>query len=282
METKNIMQIMIVALVGAVILVGFVPVIGATQDNIGDSISYENESVRGYAMIPVNEEVNATFTQTSLTVNGVTWTENNQSGWYLVTDDFLVWFGASAHSMIVVSDSVGGTGDHQQSIKSGTVTLSGGAYSCSFIDINDNPLVFDGAYSWVIIPSDAGEYVVIDASTTRYVSSLKDYIFSGFYYTGENDTYYSYYNGVAKAGDYTASVTGTLTLVEGTTDIYQCSSPKMHVDNEEFTPFLCLVKADINGHSTTGAMYDVYGLIPLIVAVGILMFVITAILIRRV
>lgn len=275
MDYKSITVLIVGALVGVVILAGFLPVFVSTQNNAGDSVTYENESVRGYSLISTDDELTVDITASAITIGDDTWTNNNQSAWYVVTDDFLIWYGGTAQHMILVHSDVTGDEQNQRWIESGTLTMANGEYTLTATPPNDAPTeTYTGTYSWLFVPSESGEYVTVDGSSTRYVNSLNDYIFSGYYYTGSNDTYYSYYNGVAKAGEYSASVTGTLTLVDGTSDVYNCSSPKMHVGEEEFTPYLCLVKANVTGHATSGALYSIFGILPLIAGVGLLLIVV--------
>lgn len=265
MELSKIVTGVILLLVGVILVSALVlPTISNVQKISGDAIEYENESIRGYDLKAISDDLEITVTQTSVTINGVVWANNSQSAWYVVTDSWYVWYGSTAQSMIFVNEN------NTKNINGGSITLSGGEYAVN-LTYDNGTISITGAYSWVFVPAEDGEYVTVEGSSTRYVNDLNDYVMSGYYSTGENDTYYSYFNGVAKAGEYEASVSGDLSLVDGTTDIYSCPGVVFHVGEEEFNPFLCLVKATVSGHATSGTAYTLFGLIPLLLIVSLVL-----------
>lgn len=336
METKNIMQIMIVALVGAIILVGFVPVIGATQDNIGDSITITNPSpLVNYCDYYTDDVVivfdsplgSTTNTSTTITI-GDWYTDVSTAGItevLFIGDTFFIQISPAGNALMgIIRGIYEGVSLNQNMVLETEYTLeysvSDGNVKLTSLKHSDNTTatVFEvstsvffavhenGGYSLTRETYAGGRYayenmaidpanittgklgasagttsLTVGESTISVVWTLTDRgvqcatTTAGYTLTG------------------TVNVEGTLTLVEGTTDIYKGGTPTITINAVKdddpsvtgsitFTPEASYVLRTVNGHATTGALYDVYGLIPLIVAVGLLMFVITAILIRRV
>jgi hypothetical protein len=52
-------------------------------------------------------------------------------------------------------------------------------------------------------------------------------------------------------------------------------------DTETFTPYRILVPYEISGHATSGSMYDMLGVIPLLVTIGLILGVVGVIASRR-
>lgn len=289
METKNIMQIMIVALVGAIILVGFVPVIGATQENVGEPAEVINEKYAGVNYLySIWDGSDMTFNYTSTddsatyTINGETFTlGSSEQRIIIASNDFACRSGGNQVINVLNSQYVSVTTQFNNTDfsfvivdKEYTLTLGSNEYT--------------GTVDWLVYANDNGTSGLVQIknyTSPFYTSNTNDIIVLGnIYTTGDNDTFYSYYDGKLTVNETYAdesSVSITKTLVDGYTDIYN-TTITVTVGDETFNPFFILAPEKVSGHSATGAMYDVYGLIPLIVAVGLLMFVITAILIRRV
>ena len=290
MEVKNILSIMVVALVGAVILTGFIPVLGATQDNIGDSVTYENPLNDGnYYMRKIADGDTLVVTvasgeTTTVYVNGeqIKTIAGDIIGGYhdlIMTNVFTANTGGSTSGLQIASynsTSVGYTSTTTITYSNGTITQTNdGQTSIEFAGVEWGYIVCN--------EPDAGFYESVrTGGTPFYIKTNNDIVCGGVYTTGDNDTYYWYKDGVSFVyQDYTTSAEINKTLVAGTTDIYQATIT-INVGDESFTPYRVLIPLEVTGHQASGALYDVYGLIPLIVAVGLLMFAITAILIRRV
>lgn len=108
-------------------------------------------------------------------------------------------------------------------------------------------------------------------STRSMITSVKDIIIYGAYTTGENDTYYSFVNGqLTVAEDFTSSYSADLVLKDGTTDIYQIESFVIDIGGETFIPYRALVPLHVSGHATSGAAYDIIGLLPILVIVSLI------------
>lgn len=138
-------------------------------------------------------------------------------------------------------------------------------------------------YSWMFSPSDNGEWVTATGNSVHYVNSIKDIICAGYYSTGENDTGYLVRDGVATVANsaYNADVEYTLTPVDNTTDVFRLTALNIIVGDEEFNPWFVLIKRDITGHEASGATYDIIGVIPLIVIVGLVAGVVGVVAVRR-
>lgn len=295
MEVKNIMSIMVVALVGAVILTGFLPVLGATQETIGESVTYVNES--SFVLKEADAgDVLKNIRTTDSGVNTDTWTFNNQSivgptgagtNWTvgIMSDSIYAQINAPANASAGYWQYMDGTGPIHYF---GNITVTFTDTEIQIVTGSDaTSTIANYTWAYVICSYEEGEYYAPAFDGVGYVNKNTDVLLCGYYSTGELDCMYSYHNGQTYVSNasYTMKINNDLTLVNGTTDIYTTAVDveiSDGADTEHFTPFRIFVPYEVDGHKTAGALYDLYGLIPLIVAVGLLMFVITAILIRRV
>lgn len=221
-----------------------------------------------------------------LTLNGEIYTPNGANDAVIfATDYFIIQYnGANYYGSYIdpqypgirnIDTAVVSVTDHKLT---GTVGYNGVAEPLSVSDVPVSfSLYVDPSGDWARFPP---------ASVQPYVSSVKDVIACGTYYTGDNDTFYWYYNGEADGtnSDYAYGFEATLTLVDGTTDIYTLSDAVYSVNgdtDESFTPFNMFVKKTINGHSESGAAYDLVGIIPILVVVGFILGIIGVFISRR-
>lgn len=282
MDYKNIMTLIIAALVGVVILAGFLPIITATQDTAGDSITINNAINDGNYYVRELKEgdvliVEVTEGQTTkVKLNGeyVKTIEGTDIGAYhnlLMSDVLTVWSAAGTGSCQYGSNesiAIGYTN------ATATFTYSGGVFNIQYgtqnITLNDSP-----TWGFVVCnESDAGYYdSTRTGQYTFYIKNDNDVVCSGAYTTGDNDTYYWYYNGVAGvAEDYTCSYNFEKTLVDGTSDIYEAHC-EFVVGDESFVPYRILIPLEVTGHKTSGALYEIFGLLPLIAGIGLLLMI---------
>lgn len=259
---------MVGALVGVLILSAFVPIISATQDNAGDTITYDNPLGGSYTLKDTsNKVVFERLADDTIKLNDVVITKND--GFALISDSISVYVAFGGRWYIV---------DQETNIfdegAAGTVpfriTYENG--SAIFENLSTSDTKTD-TYTWVYVPDDNGEWnTAYFNGRNYYVTSINDVICSGYYSTGDNDTGYMLKNGVLTLDeDYPGSVDYTLTLVDGTSDIYLMSDFKINVGEESFIPWCSLVKTEAVGHQTSGALYEVIGLLPLIAGIGLLL-----------
>lgn len=291
------MSIMIVALVGAVILTGFIPVIGATQENIGDSVTYNNymtqsnqyryDYVDSLTLIATASE--SEDAQYDYVVNDQPIALINDYMISVLSDGYCMQIGNAGQFAYNVPTDPYTTNSNPNPTTYPTVTLT--MANKEWTLMGGETEIASGTYSWLVTYVENGKYIAHNGAVTGAYchKNPNDFIIYGSTYTsGDLDTYYAFGNGVMNCGvsDYTLTLNWGASKVDGTTDIYKVTSCNLTVtdgeNSETFTPYRCLYLYEVNGHQSSGAMYDIYGLIPLIVAVGLLMFAITAILIRRV
>lgn len=276
------MSIMVVALVGAVILTGFLPVLGATQENIGEPITKSNQTLDSYYR---NVDANDVF---ELSTDGYELNDvliNKTYRQAVFADSFVLQINKPADTAIAYVIGSGNT-NPVNLLNTSTYTIT---FNDSTITVvrDGSTTVFTKEFTWAYIittSADTASWGTIAriGTDTAYILNDNQIILSGYYYTGENDTFYSYKDGVMYTGSFEGAIDIDKSITEGTTDIFKINGLEVTVGDESFTPYLTLVPLSVTGHATSGALYDVYGLIPLIVAIGLLMFVIVAILIRRV
>lgn len=137
-----------------------------------------------------------------------------------------------------------------------------------------------------------GDYGAIntngDPDVTYYVNDLKQVIAGGAYTTGDLDTSYFAEGTTVYVGQssYTAAGTATTTKYKDYTDAIVGSSYSITVtdgtDSETFTPYTVFVPLKVIAHtSEQNGQIALYGAIPILVIVGLLMAAIGAIYTKR-
>lgn len=292
MDTNKWITLTIGFLVGAIILASFVPVVTSTQETIGEPITYTNPTFAVYKEVEAGDVLKCTSTFVDGTRTNV-WTLNDQvvnpvMGSYawnpgVLSDGLYIGvFGADNNNLgnyYVMTDST----HTQRYLGAATSTNPNVEYTITFENgtvsvIKDaSEEIVTAPYTWAycICPLADGEYCSAVADGTGYVYANSDVTMCGAYTSGELDTTYYYHNGVNYTGsDFEMETTINKTLVDGTTDVYTASVSVSMTDgdtSETFVPYRVLVPYEVSGHATKGAMYDIYGLLPLIAGVGLLM-----------
>lgn len=270
MDIKNWIGVVIGILVGGLILSCFVPVIVSTQQTVGDGITLTNESYEYVSLS--NGDVNTTYEDGVLKINDVTQTVPAVGGQIFFACDYVIlWFNGSVPYGSYLNQASG-----IRNIASFDLTVSDNKLSGSVTyDNNKTQTVSDQDITFSFYYDPNGEYSVFKGSTTQpYVNSDVDITAVGTYYTGDNKTFYWCYNGVAGGIDenFTYGATISKTLTDGTTDIYNVTGVTFDISGETFTPFYMIAPKEVSGHQTSGAMYDILGMLPLVAGVGLLMF----------
>lgn len=144
-----------------------------------------------------------------------------------------------------------------------------------------------GTLEWMVYAEDSGTTNLgqINQSAGTWYTSEQDklIVLGNIYTTGENDTFYSYYDGdltVNSAYEDVSSVTINKTLAEGYTDIY-ATTITINIGDESFTPYFILTPKTVEGHEASGGAYSLLGAIPIMVIVALLMIAVGAIAYRR-
>lgn len=276
MKTENIIAVVVFALIGAVLVSAFIPAVASTQITAGIEENFDNDSTL-FKMADNDETVTIVLSGGAVTLNGEVVQQTSNSNILLsdvVSFDQLLYQGnwlnrawykdSTALSYPTAYDLVfnGGT-------VTGTITRAG-----ETITVNDT-------YGYLYYADANGKYCQKSGNETIdcYVNSTKDIVLSGLYYTGENDTTYSYINGVLTLENYTGSVEFTSEPVA--LDVLHVTGINVKIEDEEFTPFRYLVPVEVIGHTTTPTA-DIVGLLPLVAVMGIILTVIGAIFVRRV
>lgn len=285
MNSKNLLTLAITLTLG-VILAGslLMPVISDAQKDLGNPITKSNQIYNGFYVEP-NAEYTLELDKTGWTANGVDLTGQN-------------------FRQLVFSDSF--TIMIDQPMESGAFGYISGkevanpiyfnalyAYEVTFADntvnvvrTTDDTTIFTKTYTWAFAAcaeGTAGAWgtIVRVGTTDAYVLDESQLILSGYYYTGDNDTFYSYRDGVLYCGEYSGSVEITKGITNGTTDIFNITELDVNVGDETFTPFLALVPLSVTGHATAGAAYSLLGALPIMVIIGLVFAATAAIVAKR-
>lgn len=289
MDLKNIGAIIGGIVVGVMLLATIlVPIVSTSMITAGDEITMTNTGVSDYVLgrMSGDDEVVIEYTDSGLTLNGEPFTPLTQRQ---------TW------APIAYSDA------GELDIRTANYTLRWAVYSegadTTYISINaaGESVTLTPALVTVYNEGVETEYPVsmiycvsiedddsiavrdLGGANTAYIKSIKDVLAIGSYTSGENDTMYSVIDGQLTIGNdaYTSSLNYTTTPTSGTTDILTLTSFTITVGEESFTPYNVLVPYEVTGHEDSGALYDLLGIIPLLVTVGILMAVVMWAFARR-
>lgn len=288
MDTKLVSLILAVSV--GIIMIGtlLAPFVASTQTDIGDSVTYTNTT-------------NSTNAYNYDYVDSVSFSATYDSAWTDITVNEQSVSALSGDSMLaIVSDGMslqittGGAAlvlYYSESTSSVTLASSEGTITITFEDGDwtivggTSGTLYSGEYTWVVTFVEDGDYIAYNDNPTNVYNSgsASDFIIYGSVYTtGDLDTYYSYGNGSVTLGVSTYSGTVNLvnTLVDGTTDVYKCTTCNVTITDEDsdssetFTPYRCLVKETVTGHESGGASYSILGIVPVVMILALLMMVI--------
>ena len=271
----------VLTLVVGIILAGsvLVPVLNDAKEDLGNPATLTNTSNNkvplkyweGEEIVYAFDNTNKVFTRDG---ENVTWYSNQL---IFTTSDFSLWSRAATNDYKLAI--LGDTSDVHNSF---TVTISADG-SCTIL--RGSTTVYEGVLTWAVYQDPDGTANLVEHQGGSYLTGVKDnlIILGNLYTTGENDTYYSYYNGVLTVGEEYAdnsSVSITSTLKEGYTDIYT-NDVSVIIGEESFTPYYIVIPATVSGHEAAGAAYSLLGAIPVIVIVALLVAAIGMIAVRR-
>lgn len=282
MDAKNMIGMVVAIVIGIIMIGPLVTVVTDAQTTVGEEVQYNNiQTGYTYRLTEKNENITLTVTGAGgdIYFNGEAITED---GFAIVTDSVTVRASTAVKGFVVTTPTQSLDLRVPWNAKF-TITFEDG--TCTLADNSTDPATINEtvAYSWMFAPSDNGEWVTVTGNSTHYVNSINDIICNGYYSTGDNDTGYTVRNGIATVADpsYEAGLNYTLTPVAGTTDVYTVSTFEVTVGDESFTPWFMLIKRDIVGHEASGSMYDMLGIIPMLVTAGLIIGIAGSIFIRR-
>ena len=271
----------LVGIVVAIIVVTtvLVPIIGSLLPNAGTLISVSNQNFDSYYK-DVEEGDILVLTDTTASFNGNPIDSFSYRGAFYADKAYSYLYGAPSNGIIgfIVDDT--GNENKFELVAGRTWTITYGVDSISVVGVADgvDPIEWSkDDFNWILSISDptTSDYYSIEdlRYATAYVTNAKtQVVYSGYYETGENDTFLSYRNGVITQeldGEYNISVDFETTLKEGTTDIYKVDVT-INVDDESFTPFLLLVPGEVYGHADTGVLRTLLTIIPIFAVIGII------------
>lgn len=255
-----------IAVTVAIIMIAsvLVPVISDALPNVGDPITVSNQNFDSYYK-DVDDGDTLVITDTTASFNGNPIDIFSYRGAFYADKAYSYLYGAPSNGIIgfVVDDT--GNANKFELVAGRTWTITYGDDSISIVGVADGAAPIEWSksnFNWILSisdPTNSDYYTIEDLRyADAYVTNAKSQvIYSGYYETGENDTFLSYRNGVITQeldGEYDISVDFDTTLKEGTTDIYKVGVT-ITVDDEAFVPFLVLVPGVVYGHEDGGSAY---------------------------
>lgn len=278
MDYKNIIVLTVGALVSVLILSAMIPAFVSTQNNVGEEVTFNNASTYYELAEYKNAVIVCDPTTKETTINGVV-IPHDKPYWSncLVSSSVLMGVPSSSDTVntaqITTPDGLSYgvtdvTGIITITFENGNVTIESAIQGTKYTG------TYDRLYAY---STDATESTYTNIGSTNpnvvaYVNDISDMWYSGYYSTGDNDTWYIISDGsVSVTEDYTCSMTYNYDKVDGTTDVYKINGLVVNVGEESFTPWVVLVPIEVIGHESSGAMYEIYGLLPLIAGIGVLL-----------
>lgn len=287
----NILTLAITLTLG-VILAGslLIPVIDDAQRTAGPEItktnatgdwnSYMREIKDGDTLVITVGSPNTTYELNGVTVNNI---EGNPSSAYhsLIFSDV---FNIASRGVSGGIDVNSNQSTSSTTMGSCVIEYNSGTFTLTPSSGDTTPIEYPGA-TWGYIMCNQSEADYYESIRTGqygfYISSENDVICSGLYETGSNDTFYWYHNGISGVSeDFTIDTEITKTLVQGTTDIYT-GAISITIGDESFTPYRIMIPIEVDGHESSGAAYSLYGAIPIIVIVGLIVAALGAIAVKN-
>lgn len=285
----NILTLAITLTLG-IILAGslLVPVIEDTQTNIGPEVTLNN-TVRNpnlnYNMWD-GSDITISFTVSGTTgtysINGEAQTTiltSNAQRIVFASNDVCARVGGSSAPGTLNVQHIGDTSGNTYSF---TYVIENGEYT--FTQLNHDPIT--GKVDWLIYAADEGDYNAgtISTPTSPFYTTDADklVILGNVYTTGDNDTFYAYYDGELTVNeDYAdnSSVTINKTIADGYTDIYD-TTVTVNVGDESFTPYFILAPKTVTGHEVSD-VDALLGAIPVLVIIGLVLAGVGAIFVKN-
>lgn len=285
MEPKRLIELTVGIVVGLVVFSAILmPVISNAQTNNGTEVTLTQEYDASFAPnynLWDGEDVTISFSADGFMVNDELVTIAVTQRILVASNDFACRSGGSGTTSAVNIQYLGHDGQYATSF---TFTVVDGVYTLSAAN---GAISLTGNLDWMVyaVPGEGNIDLVQPSLTTSFITGNTDNIIvlGNVYTTGENDTFYSYYNGdltVNPAFEGDASVTIDKTVKEGYTDIYD-TSITVNIGDESFTPWFILTPKTIAGHEASGPIYDMLGVIPILIIAGLIIGIVGVALSRR-
>lgn len=278
---KNLIMVVLGLTIGVIVLSSvLVPVIDSARSTAGETVVYNN-SVTGYPLT-LTEESHITISNVgsdiTYNINGVdtysrSWTINT----YLFTTDVITFEFPVYSSTNIVNVRVADSNTFLQTNVNHTITVDYVGNVLTLVIDGGLPTTYD--CSWAFVADKDGSYLQAarGVSDPFYVNDPNELYLSGRYV--DKNTFYSLYDGdleIIGAGA-TSDITYDIELVSGTTDIYAITDILVTIDDSAFNPYTVIVPISVSGHKSAGATYSIYGVIPVLMLVALMVYAVSVI-----
>lgn len=287
MDPKHLTTVIVSAILGVILLVTVVaPIVSDGQTTTGDPATVTNVMNTTTPKYTIWDGSDITIeydaTDKTYSVNGVANSFASTTQRILVaSNDFACRNGGSADNPQILTQYVNLTSQIAHS--SFTFEVVNKEYTFTVSDVDP----YTGTLDWMVYAEDTGTANLgqVNQNAGPWYTSNNDklIVLGNIYTTGENDTFYSYYDGELTVNDEYADVSNvevSKTLAEGYTDIYE-TTITVNVGEESFTPYFILTPITVTGHEASGAVYSMLGVIPIVIAIGIVLGVVGMAVVNR-
>ena len=297
MDPKHLTAVIVSAILGVILLVTVVaPIVSEGMKTTGDPVTYTNylmsSNQNRYDYVD-SVELTATASETE----GISYDFVIDGNPITLISDYML---AVASDGIVIQIGTAGQFAYSTNLETYasepnlnpttyptvTLTMDNGEWSLNAGDT----VLKSGVYTWAVTYKENGRYVAHNSAVTGAYchETPEDFIvYGGGYSTGDLDSFYAYGNGklTIAVTEYTGALNWNVAKVDGTTDIYRITTCNLTVtdgeNSETFTPYRCLYLYEVTGHATSGSLYSMLGIIPIVVAIGIVLGVVSMAIVNR-
>jgi hypothetical protein len=286
MEPKNVLQMVIAVAIGVIMLGPLASVVAGAQENVGPETNLTNSVSADYTYNLWNgEDITFEFTKgtpNTYSVNGETVTLNAAQQILIASNFFSMRSGGLPANPGINYEYLGSTAGAEDTL---SYVIENGEYTLTIGDT-----VLTGTLDWMVYAVADGKtgtsglgQLTTPASAFYTSNANKIVVLGNIYTTGDNDTYYAYYDGKLTVNeDYedNSKVNIVKTIANGYTDIYS-TTLSVSIGEETFTPYFVLAPITISGHEASESMYDLLGVIPLLVTIGLILGIVGVVAVRR-
>lgn len=268
---------LILAITVGIIMAGalLVPFVQDAQRTVGDEVTVSNtlQTETPTYNIWSGEDIEFTFVYTTgvYTVDGTEYDYNTTVRHILLASNDFTYRNGGDEEAMILTQYIGDT--EQVSNQDFTFTVSDGEYT--LVRGTDT---LTGTVDWLVYAVEDGTSNLGALPTGgSFVTGYDDdfVVLGSIYTTGDNDTFYSYYDGdltVNSTYESESSVSVSKTLKDGYADIYD-TTVTVTIGDETFTPYYILVPISVDGHET-GSAYSILGVVPVIVILALMMMMV--------
>lgn len=274
MQSNNLIKIIVGAAVGLLVFVSFaMPMLIDSQESVADQDTKTNTGATYLSVAPNPTTISYDATNLKFTINSDEQVKV-ANALYIVSENFTLRTTSGSGTVFYLANT-----STTESGISYNFTISYDGATLTLVKDSDSSTIVNVDATWLYVSTENGDYASAGYANNYYYTPDTNIIARGYYSTGELDTYYWVTPdgaGVSNT-DYIISWAFEGTLQDDTLNLYlgkAVISISDGTDTETFTPFNYAIESEITYKEPSGTMYNLIGLLPLLLAVALVLGVI--------